>query len=827
MTVENCEAGCLSAGYPLAGVEYSGQCFCDTALQNGGGPASDGNAHCTMTCNGNPQETCGGPDRLNIYRYTVTLSTAASVTIPVTTLPASTTTSVPVVTALPTGWTYAGCYEDNLNGRVMMNMQPENKAMTVESCVATCTRLNYTVAGMEYASQCFCDQYVRNGASLRPSSECNMACAGNMREMCGGPDRLSVYYQGNFTVLPVPTPQTTDLPGSWQYVGCLPDNVDNARTFPYQIVYKHNNSATTCLSRCAAFGFGAAGMEFGEECYCGDASNANGLQLLPESECTMPCPGNLRAICGAGARITYYRWTGTPLQQWSHPVGSAAGRYEFLIGGVVVPLMTTLNINGKVTFLEKFGTGAPNTTGAYEFDPAFDRNFSLAWRPMHVKSDIFCSAGLVLPDKVGRQLTIGGWSGVSTYGIRLYWPDGSAGQPSRLDWEENAQELTLQNGRWYPTGMIMTNGSVLVVGGENGSNGPPVPTLEILPRAGPVLYMDWLNRTDPNNLYPFMTPLPGGGIFVAYYNEARILNENTFTTIKTLPNIPGAVNNDAGGRTYPLEGTMVLLPQSAPYVDPLTVLICGGSTPFGGDAIDNCVSMQPEASNPQWALERMPSKRVLTCMTALPDGTYLILNGAHKGVAGFGLAKDPNVNAVLYDPSKPVNQRMSVMANTTIARMYHSEAILLPDGRVLVSGSDPQDADYPEEYRVEVFLPPYFLSGMPRPSFTITERDWVYGQNYQITIASGNVSRISLLGMVSSTHGNSFGQRTIFPAYSCIGSTCTITAPPDAHTSPPGWFQLFVIDQGMPSISQFVRIGGDPGHLGGWPSFSGFSVPGL
>ncbi|KAA8646657.1 uncharacterized protein ATNIH1004_005332 [Aspergillus tanneri] len=782
MTVENCEAGCLSAGYPLAGVEYSGQCFCDTALQNGGGPASDGNAHCTMTCNGNPQETCGGPDRLNIYRYTVTLSTAASVTtIPVTTLPASTTTSVPVVTALPTGWTYAGCYEDNLNGRVMMNMQPENKAMTVESCVATCTRLNYTVAGMEYASQCFCDQYVRNGASLRPSSECNMACAGNMREMCGGPDRLSVYYQGNFTVLPVPTPQTTDLPGSWQYVGCLPDNVDNARTFPYQIVYKHNNSATTCLSRCAAFGFGAAGMEFGEECYCGDASNANGLQLLPESECTMPCPGNLRAICGAGARITYYRWTGTPLQQWSHPVGSAAGRYEFLIGGVVVPLMTTLNINGKVTFLEKFGTGAPNTTGAYEFDPAFDRNFSLAWRPMHVKSDIFCSAGLVLPDKVGRQLTIGGWSGVSTYGIRLYWPDGSAGQPSRLDWEENAQELTLQNGRWYPTGMIMTNGSVLVVGGENGSNGPPVPTLEILPRAGPVLYMDWLNRTDPNNLYPFMTPLPGGGIFVAYYNEARILNENTFTTIKTLPNIPGAVNNDAGGRTYPLEGTMVLLPQSAPYVDPLTVLICGGSTPL---VVTRSITVSQCNRKPP-----IPTlKRVLTCMTALPDGTYLILNGAHKGVAGFGLAKDPNVNAVLYDPSKPVNQRMSVMANTTIARMYHSEAILLPDGRVLVSGSDPQDADYPEEYRVEVFLPPYFLSGMPRPSFTITERDWVYGQNYQITIASGNVSRISLLGMVSSTHGNSFGQRTIFPAYSCIGSTCTITAPPDAHTSPLGGF---------------------------------------
>jgi hypothetical protein len=96
----------------------------------------------------------------------------------------------------------------------------------------------------------------------------------------------------------------------------------------------------------------------------------------------------------------------------------------------------------------------------------------------------------------------------------------------------------------------------------------------------------------------------------------------------------------------------------------------------------------------------------MSCMTALPDGTYLILNGAELGYAGFGLASEPNNNAVLYDPSKPVNQRMSVMANTTIDRLYHSEAILMQDGRVLVSGSDPETPGFLQEYRVEVFLPP-------------------------------------------------------------------------------------------------------------------------
>ena len=84
------------------------------------------------------------------------------------------------------------------------------------------------------------------------------------------------------------------------------------------------------------------------------------------------------------------------------------------VPGVVVPLITTLGVNGKVTFVEKHGTGAANSTGAYELDPSQADNFPGAWRTMKgLKTDVFCSAGLTLPDKVGRQINIGGWSGTS------------------------------------------------------------------------------------------------------------------------------------------------------------------------------------------------------------------------------------------------------------------------------------------------------------------------------------------------------------------------------------------------------------------------------
>ena len=231
-----------------------------------------------------------------------------------------------------------------------------------------------------------------------------------------------------------------------------------------------------------------------------------------------------------------------------------------------------------------------------------------------------------------------------------------------------------------------------------------------------------------------------------------------------------------------------------------------------------------------------PSPRVMACMVTLPDGTFLILNGALKGVAGFGLASDPNMGALLYNPALPVNQRISKLGSTIVARMYHSEAILVNDGRVLVSGSDPQTfvngvAVYPEEFRIEVYYPPYLTDGRTQPTYTITHTDWQYGQTYQISVnlfqGSTTDVKVSLIAASSSTHGNSMGNRILFPHVTCTGNDCTITAPPNVNICPPGWYMLFVLDGPTPSHSQWVRIGGDPAALGNWPSEAPFTPPGV
>ena len=70
MTVEACEAACKAAGYVLAGLEYSDQCWCGNSVMNGGAyVGADGTSGCDMACSGNAAEWCGGSNRLSVWKF--------------------------------------------------------------------------------------------------------------------------------------------------------------------------------------------------------------------------------------------------------------------------------------------------------------------------------------------------------------------------------------------------------------------------------------------------------------------------------------------------------------------------------------------------------------------------------------------------------------------------------------------------------------------------------------------------------------------------------------------------------------------------------------
>jgi len=138
-----------------------------------------------MICAGNVLEYCGAGNRLDLYVLNGTAIPTSSTAAGSNTGTSAATTSSrsSSTTGLPNGWKYAGCYTEGINGRALSNQEAGGNTNTVELCINTCVGAGYTVAGLEYSSQCFCDNSLHNGAALTDASKCNMACSGNLNEI--------------------------------------------------------------------------------------------------------------------------------------------------------------------------------------------------------------------------------------------------------------------------------------------------------------------------------------------------------------------------------------------------------------------------------------------------------------------------------------------------------------------------------------------------------------------------------------------------------------------------------------------------------------------
>ena len=118
----------------------------------------------------------------------------------------------PIASLLPSGWMYQGCYDDaSPMGRVLALKRPDDPSLTVQSCVWSCYQLGYSISGLELRNQCYCSNALYYGSTLSQSDfDCNMTCSGNVTEICGGNNRLSVYSNRTLTTYsPAPTSKPT------------------------------------------------------------------------------------------------------------------------------------------------------------------------------------------------------------------------------------------------------------------------------------------------------------------------------------------------------------------------------------------------------------------------------------------------------------------------------------------------------------------------------------------------------------------------------------------------------------------------------------------
>ncbi|OVA17764.1 Glyoxal oxidase [Macleaya cordata] len=516
--------------------------------------------------------------------------------------------------------------------------------------------------------------------------------------------------------------------------------------------------------------------------------------------------------------------------------GDLPGTWELLVPNAGIASMhTAVTRYGTVILLDRTNIGPSRRMlrkGHCRYDPndrilkhdcyahsvLFDPTTNQI-RPLMILTDTWCSSGQFLPD--GTLLHTGG----DLDGLRKIRKFAPCDRDQLCDWEE-LQDVELETGRWYSTNQILPDGSVIIVGGRAANSVEFYP-----PKAAAVVQLPFLadvSDSQMDNLYPYVHLLPNGHLFIFANNKAVLYDYTTNSIVRDYPPL------DGGPRNYPSAGSSVMLALGGDY-STAVIVVCGGAeygafierstdTPAHG----SCGRIVATDPNPVWEMEDMPFGRIMGDMVMLPTGEVLIINGAQSGSQGFEMGSNPCLYPVLYRPAEPVGLRFMTLNPGTVPRMYHSTANLLPDGRVLVAGSNPHyfykfEGDFPTELRIEAFSPEYLSADRAnlRPVILESPETIRYGGGFEIvvsvTLPIVGIVEVNLGNAPFATHSFSQGQRLVklsvtsaMPESGGAGGggkyRIGCTAPPDAKVAPPGYYMAFAVNQGVPSIARWVQL---------------------
>jgi hypothetical protein len=173
------------------------------------------------------------------------------------------------------------------------------------------------------------------------------------------------------------------------------------------------------------------------------------------------------------------------------------------------------------------------------------------------------------------------------------------------------------------------------------------------------------------------------------------------------------------------------------------------------------------------------------------------------------------LHAELYDPEA---DRWTTLAAASVPRVYHSVALLLPDGRVWTAGSnhdggrnrrgDRGTSRDKRELRIEIYSPPYLFAG-PRPFLLAAPAETTPGASFAVATPDPEaIDAVVLMRCGSVTHAFDADQRLVALAFERrTGGQLAVVAPPDNNVAPPGYYLLFLVSRdGVPSVGRFVRV---------------------
>jgi hypothetical protein len=446
---------------------------------------------------------------------------------------------------------------------------------------------------------------------------------------------------------------------------------------------------------------------------------------------------------------------------------SVVGQWSSVYSLPAVAVNLVLLKNNKVLFYQD---GASATVWDYA-------NNSFNSVPISV--DLFCSGHALLAD--GRVMVVGGYGSSNPIGLA----NAEIFDPAADTW---TPVPNMQYRRWYPTATTLSDGRILVTAGWQTTAHTNAGISEIYDPST----NGWTSLTNANNpfeTYPFLYLLPDGRIIhiggSEYATDTDVLDLNTVSWSVIDPNIV-----DGGSATMYLPGKFMK---------------AGSATDSqnSGPSSNTTFVLDMTQPSPAWKqTASMAYPRSFLNLTMLPDGNVLATGGETD--RNGGTIANAVYPAEMWSPD---TQTWSTMASMHTPREYHGTALLLPDGRVLVSGMGADFGNVPDEKSAEFYSPPYLFKGA-RPTITQAPSAIQHNTSFFVgTPDAASIAKVALIRTGAVTHFFDENERYLPLTFSQTTGGLNVTAPIDANLAPPGIYMLFIVNSnGVPSVAPFVQV---------------------
>jgi hypothetical protein len=455
------------------------------------------------------------------------------------------------------------------------------------------------------------------------------------------------------------------------------------------------------------------------------------------------------------------------------PSPGQLGQWSGVLNWPLVAIHAITMRNGNVLLMD--GWQAPNMTQVFNpttqtLTPA-NNGFGL---------NLFCTAHVNLAD--GRLLIAGGEGAAALGSAAATIFDPATNTWSRLP--------NMHFARWYPTATELGDGRVVMISGQD-TDATWVDTPEVYdPMANTWTELTGVSTSQVHEPeYPLSYLLPSGKIFTI------------------APEVGKSFVLDPIAKTWGAVGGTTLQNGSAAMYLPGKILYTGGGSPFGStNASQNGAQIiDLNAATPAWqATTPMSVGRYTHTLTVLPDGNVLAIGGATDMSQ-----TDLSAGVLTSEEWNPATGAWTTLAAMQVPRIYHSTALLLPDGRVLVAGGGHGESlTSPGEYNAQFYSPPYLFNGA-RPTITSAPASATYGSTMTVqTPDAASITSVSLVALGSDSHTLDFDQHFVPLTFTAGSGALTVNTPASANLAPPGDYMLFVLNgSGTPSTAAIVRLG--------------------